>query len=69
MRQPRSAWSEAELEDAILKLCEEFPDARMAALARALEQARQSTPRGSIDSLRSAMRQMLQHDKESQRAI
>lgn len=36
MRLPNPAWTNRELDDSILKLCEEFPQARMATCSRAL---------------------------------
>ena len=58
-----TAWTEAELDEAILTLCGEFPNARMAACSRALEYCRQSTPRGRPEMLLTAMRGALQREE------
>ena len=62
-----SQWTDVELDESILKLCDEFPDARMAAFSRALEHCRHTTPRAGPDSLLNAMRDSLRMDRESQR--
>ena len=54
------AWTDLELDESILQLCDEFPDLTMAACARALEYCRQTTPRGSPETLLTAMREALQ---------
>lgn len=56
-------WTEAELDESILTLCDEFPEARMAACALAVEHCRRSTPRGTPEMLRTAMRGALQHER------
>lgn len=53
-------WTDAELDESILKLCDEFPDSRMVACARAMEHCRRSTPRGTPAELLTAMRGVLQ---------
>jgi hypothetical protein len=63
-----SAWTDGELDEAILGLCDEFPRAGMAACSRALEHCRKSTPRGTSQSLVAAMRGHLRRDVESRRA-
>ncbi len=60
-----SVWNETELNDAILTLCDEIPAARMAACWRAREHCRQSTPRGTLESLLSEMRVTLRRDVAS----
>lgn len=62
------AWTDAELDESILKLCEEFPDARMIACARAIEYCRRTTPRGTPQTLHSAMRGELQREAAIQAA-
>lgn len=54
------AWTDLELDESILKLCEEFPDLKMAACSRVVEYCRQMTPRGSPAALLTAMRGALQ---------
>ena len=61
----QSPWTEVELDDSILTLCVEFPDAKMAACSRALEHCRRSTPPGTADSLLSAMRDTLRRDADA----
>lgn len=61
----RTGWTEAELDEAILKLCDEFPHARMAACSRAIEYCRRSTPRDTPEMLLTAMRGALQRDEGS----
>jgi hypothetical protein len=56
-------WTEAELDESILTLCDEFPDARMATCSRAVEHCRQSTPRGTPEMLLTAMRGALQREE------
>jgi hypothetical protein len=68
MRSLKSEWTDAELDESILKLCNEFPDARMIACSRALEHCRRTTPRGTPESLLTAMRDTLRLDVESRRA-
>lgn len=63
MNAARTAWTEAELDEAILTLCGEFPNARMAACARAIEYCRHSTPRGGPEILLMAMRGSLQREE------
>jgi hypothetical protein len=53
-----SAWNDAELNEAILTLCDEIPDARMLACWRALQHCR-TIPRGTAESLLVAMRESL----------
>lgn len=55
----KSTWTDTELEESILKLCEEFPDARMADCSRALEYCRRAIPHGTPESLLIAMREKL----------
>jgi hypothetical protein len=62
-------WTDTELDDAIVKLCEEFPDARMSDLSRTLEHCRRTTPRGSPESLLAAMRAALRQGVPSSRAV
>ena len=59
------AWTDEELDDSILRLCSEFPDARMAALSRALEQCRRTVPHGTRESLLAAMRGVLRDDVDA----
>lgn len=69
MQAPKSAqsqWTETELDESILTLCDEFPDARLVAFARAVEHCRRTIPRGTPDSLVAAMRDTLRGDAESQ---
>lgn len=56
------AWTDAELDECVLKLCDEFPDSRMIACSRAVEYCRRKTPRGSAETLLSAMRGVLQQE-------
>jgi hypothetical protein len=63
-----SAWTDTELDESILILCDEFPRAGMAACSRALEYCRRSIPRGTFQSLLAAMRATLRLDMESRRA-
>jgi hypothetical protein len=63
------AWTDTELDDSIVTVCDEFPDALMAACSRALEHCRQSTPRGTPASLLTAMRDRLRLDVESGRRV
>ena len=60
------AWTDAELDESILKLCDEFPDARMASCSRAVEHCRRSTARGTPLTLLMAMRAALQHEEAGQ---
>jgi hypothetical protein len=53
----QSAWTDSELDESILFLCEEFPRARLAEYSRAREHCRRSTPRGTHLSLLAAMRE------------
>lgn len=62
------AWSDAELDESILILCDEFPDARMAACSRAVEHCRRTTPRGTPDTLLTAMRTALQRERAPETA-
>ena len=55
-------WTEAELDKCVLKLCDEFPDSRMVACARAVEYCRRMTPRGTPETLLTAMRGVLQQE-------
>jgi hypothetical protein len=64
-----SAWTERELDESILRLCDEFPDVRMAACSRALEHCRRSTPRGTRESLLTAMRDTLRLEMQSPRDV
>ncbi|HVS52373.1 MAG TPA: hypothetical protein VHD62_08460 [Opitutaceae bacterium] len=64
-----SSWTEAELDESILTLCDELPSARMAACSRAVEHCRRWTPRGTPESLLGAMREVLRRDMESQRNL
>lgn len=63
---PISVWTDAELDESILKLCDEFPTARMADCSRALEHCRRLTPHGEPESLLTAMRASLRQRMESQ---
>jgi hypothetical protein len=58
-------WTDAELNTAIVALCDEMPPARMAACSRALEHCRRHTPRGTPAFLLSEMRRVLRLDMES----
>jgi hypothetical protein len=64
-----SAWTDTELDDSILKLCDEFPYSRMAACSRALEHCRRNTPRGTRESLLTAMREKLVLETGAHRAV
>src|SRR6476646_2688331 len=64
-----SAWTDAELDDSILRLALEFPDERLAVYSRTLEHCRRTTPYGTRESLLTAMRDTLRLDAESQRTI
>jgi hypothetical protein len=68
MKFPHSVWTDKELDESILKLCDEFPDARMAACSRALEHCRRTVPFGTSESLLTAMRGSLLLESEVQRA-
>jgi hypothetical protein len=57
-----AAWTEAELDDSILRLCLEFPDVRMVTCSRALEHCRLNTARGSRQTLLVEMRAQLQRE-------
>lgn len=59
-------WTDSELDESILTLCDEFPAARMAACARAVEYCRRRTPHGSPEMLLVAMRGALQHEEAGQ---
>lgn len=59
------AWSETELTDAIVTVCDESHFAPMLACWRALEHCRRFTPRGTPESLRSAMRTKLRDSMAS----
>jgi len=61
MRSLEYAWTDAELDESVLKLCDEFPATRMVECSRALEYCRRVTPRGSPESLHTAMREALRH--------
>lgn len=52
-------WTDAELDECVLALCDEFPDSRMIACSRALESCRQMTRRGTTETLRTTMRGIL----------
>jgi hypothetical protein len=54
-----SAWSDAELTEAIVTVCDESQFAPMLACWRALDHCRRLTPRGTTESLRAAMRARL----------
>jgi hypothetical protein len=54
-------WTDAELDESILKLCDEFPDSPMVACSRAIEYCRRMTPRGTPEQLLTAMRGALHH--------
>ena len=69
MTKSATAWSEAELDAAVLDLFAEFPNAPMAACARALEHCRHTVPPGAIAALSAAMRERLSLDPHSQRKI
>lgn len=56
-------WTAEELDESILTLCDEFPEARMTACSRAVEFCRQSTPRGTSEMLLAAMRGALQREQ------
>lgn len=56
-------WTEVELDESILTLCDEFPEVRMAECSRAVEHCRRSTPRGTPEMLLTAMRGALQHEQ------
>jgi hypothetical protein len=62
MELPSPTWTDAELDECILKLCDEFPDSRMAACSRALEFCRRATPHGPPEALLMAMRSVLQEE-------
>lgn len=64
-----SAWTDAELNESILKLCDEFPMARMADCSRALEHCRRLTPPGTRESLLIAMRETLRRGIETSRGV
>jgi len=64
-----SAWTDAELDDSILRLALEFPDERLAVYSRTLEHCRRTTPYGTRESLLTAMRDALRLDAASQRTI
>lgn len=57
-----SAWSEAELIEAIVAVCDESQSAPMVACWRVLEHCRRHLPRGTPESLRLAMRTKLRRD-------
>lgn len=65
----KSAWTNAELDESILKLCDEFPAAQMAECSRALEHCRRFTPHGPPESLLPAMREILRQDMEVRRMV
>ena len=62
-------WSDADLDESILSLCDEIPDARMSVCSRALEYCRRSVPHGTRESLLNAMRQELRYEIEVDRAL
>lgn len=66
MEFPPPVWTDAELDESILKLCDEIPRARMVACSRALEYCRRATPRGTPATLLAAMRGALQHEEAVQ---
>ena len=57
-----TTWNETELTDAIVTVCDENPSAPMVACWRVLDHCRRSTPHGSPESLRAAMRVKLRSD-------
>ena len=57
-----TVWNETELTDAIETVCDEMPSAPMVACWRVLDHCRRSTPHGSPESLRTAMRVKLRSD-------
>jgi hypothetical protein len=65
---PGSEWSKTELDDSILSLCDEFPEARMTSCSRALEHCRRCTPRSTPEALRAAMREILKLEMTTQRS-
>jgi hypothetical protein len=65
----RSEWNDAELNTAILTLCDEIPGARMVSCWRALDHCRRSTPRGTPESLLAEMRETLRRDIETQQSV
>ena len=56
MKFATQGWTDAELNESILRLCDEFPDVRMLTCSRAVEFCRHQTPRGSPQTLLVAMR-------------
>lgn len=65
----RIRWTNAELEQSILTLCDEIPDATMAVYSRALEYCRRVTPHGTAASLLVAMRHELRQEVELDRTF
>jgi hypothetical protein len=63
-RLPEPGWTDAELDSAILVLCNEIPPVRMVACWRALEHCRRYTPRGTTASLLADMRLALRVDTD-----
>ena len=62
-----SPWTTAELEESVLRLCDEMPEAPMAIYSRVVEYCRRATPHGSSQSLLTAMRQELRWQMELER--
>lgn len=66
---PKSGWTDTELDESILKLCDEFPNARMIDCSRALEHCWRVIPHETSASLLAAMRDALRRNLESQRPV
>jgi hypothetical protein len=62
-------WTDAELDTAILVLCDENPPVRMVTCWRALEHCRRHTPRGTPASLLVEMRHVLRLDMQTHPAF
>jgi hypothetical protein len=65
---PHSGWTDTELTDAALLLCDELPATRMLACWRAVEYCRRTTPRGTPESLLDGMRTALREKLEINRS-
>ena len=64
--EPLSQWTPAELDTAILALCDELPQPRMVACWRALEHCRLHTRRGTAAYLVAEMRHVLRTETVNQ---
>jgi hypothetical protein len=62
MQSEKRAWTEAELDESILRLCEERPGTPMSVCSRVLEHCRRLTPSGTRASLLLAMRRELDRE-------